>query len=433
MILEELVCLEDGGGGGADRGADQAPRGTSTPPATAATLAGTDDDSSAGSSAGSSSSSSTSTTTTSSIGGGGGEATAAAAGQTPAERFQEWRRALVAPRTEATFPADPGAVLSLYQRAGRVYLSGLLPSASAVERQSMLMRSSDADCQYAIHRSVVLLVDGGRVAEAFRTLRRCLKAPILPKRFRTHLMQVTAALLLRVLPDAGRQEDADAHQTDAVPAGPSAGSSSGLGGKYVPGSEDEELALLLVLQLQMMGRDAKTHGEAGGMGSRAEPHADHGMGGGGGGIGRGRDGGGGGAARPGSASSGTGASTTPVLHSVSRSALSLTNAAWLVLPRYGHFTELIDVCTTTAYLHEAGHLHLASPLAQPRCPALTATPPLISPLHLSPAPASAPPSRSPPFLPLPLPSVPCTWWRRARRASGLARPWDFVRRDAREI
>lgn len=77
----------------------------------------------------------------------------------------------------------------------------MLTPKSPAEKESKMSRSLDTDCQYGIHRAIVLLVDQGNTTEAFRFLRLCLRAS-LPKKFRRHLMQITGVFLspLPILP-----------------------------------------------------------------------------------------------------------------------------------------------------------------------------------------------------------------------------------------
>ena len=162
------------------------------------------------------------------------------------------------PAPAAAFPDDPGLQLSLFRRAGGLYLEQLERDADTAGRATGDGRAAkqpavtavgdgdgsgarptyQRDCQYAIHRSVVLLAgsaDGG-LADAVDLLRRCLQSPV-PPVFRLHALRSARMLLQRSIA-------CGVHVAPlATPRNAQA---------FVPRSRDEEILLLMLLELEAL-------------------------------------------------------------------------------------------------------------------------------------------------------------------------------------
>ena len=236
----------------------------------------------------------------------------------------------------AGFPDDPGLPLSLFRRAAQLYLGQIEHTKRTPVLPGSSQTSSDSDCQYAIHRTIMLLAVAGEVNEALAVSKRSLRTA-LPVAFRLHILQCASTLLIRTLSKpTGTYGDSGSNDGGS---GSSGGGGGGRGGSsrggrnhgnsrnsashFIANTEDEEAILLLLLEMYTLETQA-----AGGFGpsppsSSAEDDA------------------------------------------LEETACRICNAAWLVLPRYNRFQAVSDVCEKAMVMRHCrrAQFALASALA----------------------------------------------------------------------
>ena len=219
------------------------------------------------------------------------------------------------------FPNDPGLPLSLFSRAAQLYLAQVEHTKRAPVQPGASQTSSESDCQYAIHRTIMLLAVAGEVDEALAVAKRCLRTA-LPAAFRLHILRCASTLLIRTLPKptgaygvsggnnsgngggggggGGGGSGGGRGSSTARGGGRSAGSGRSTASHFTANTEDEEAILLLLLEVYTLEMQSAA-----------------------------------GLVAP---------STSAEGEELEEMACRVCNAAWLIMPRHNRYQTLIDVC-----------------------------------------------------------------------------------------